>query len=69
MIMDYQYKRTDLDGLVFFLLDFDFSPMLQSSDIEYAWSFLKDVILTSIFFIYTNGQDILCGSLWVSTIN
>ena len=54
-----QYKRTDFDGLDSLLLDFDFSPLLQSSDIEHAWSFLKDAVLTS-FSLYTLIVKISC---------
>ena len=44
----YAYKKTDFEGLNSFLLDYDFSPLYLSTDIEFAWKFLKGVLLTSI---------------------
>ena len=44
----YNYKKTDFDGLNSFLLDFDFKPMLESYDIEFVWSFLKDILLSAV---------------------
>lgn len=44
----YNYKKTDFDKLNSFLLDFDFTPILDSNDVDYIWAFLKKIILTSI---------------------
>ena len=44
----YECRKTDFDGSVSFLLNFGFSPMLESSDIEFAWSFIKHAIRASI---------------------
>ena len=44
----YNFQKTDIDSLNEFLLDFDFKPMLESSDIEYVWSFLKSLLLNVI---------------------
>ena len=44
----YAYKKTDFEGLNSFLLDYDFSPLYLSTDIEFAWIFLKRVLLISI---------------------
>ena len=44
----YDFKKTDLDGLLSFLLDVDFDPLLNLTDIELIWSNLKDLILYSI---------------------
>uniref|UniRef100_A0A1X7SPP3 Endonuclease/exonuclease/phosphatase domain-containing protein n=1 Tax=Amphimedon queenslandica TaxID=400682 RepID=A0A1X7SPP3_AMPQE len=42
------FKRTNFDGLNSFLLDYDFGPLYDSTDIEFSWSFLRGVILTAI---------------------
>lgn len=44
----YSYKKTDFEGLNSFLLDYDFSPLLNSTDIEFSWSFFRAVMLTAI---------------------
>ena len=44
----FDYKNTDFDNLLSFLSDVDFSPLLNSSDIELVWSSLKELILYSI---------------------
>ena len=48
MPLSYNFKRTDFDGLSSFLLDIDYRPLFLSSDVEFVWLFLKDVILRSI---------------------
>ncbi|XP_011406763.1 PREDICTED: uncharacterized protein LOC105314349 [Amphimedon queenslandica] len=44
----YNYKATDFDGLNSYLLDFDFRPLLSSSSVEFAWSFIKQVIVAAV---------------------
>ena len=37
--------KADYDGLLQFLLDFDFSDCFQSNSVEHVWSYIKDTIL------------------------
>ena len=53
----YDFKKTDFDGLLSFLLDVDFDPLLNSSDIELIWSNLKELILYSISLHTPQHQD------------
>ena len=41
----FNFKKTDLEWLSSFLLDFDFSQIFSSNDIELVWSLLKGIIL------------------------
>ena len=41
----FNFKKTDLGWLSSFLLDFDFSQIFSSNDIELVWSLLKGIIL------------------------
>ena len=44
----FYFKRTDFDSLSSFLQDVDFAPLFLSSNVEFAWSFLKETILYAI---------------------
>ena len=44
----FDFKRTDFDSLSSFLQDVDFAPLFLSSNVEFAWSFLKETILYAI---------------------
>ena len=44
----YNYKKTDFDSLNSFLLDYDFSPLTESADVEFIWSFFKGIVLSAI---------------------
>ena len=38
------FTKADLVGLSFYIFDFDFSPCLSSSDVEFVWAFIRDAI-------------------------
>ena len=44
------YKNMDLVGLCDYLLDFDFSPYLKSTEVESTWSSLTCVLTKSLDF-------------------
>ena len=44
----YNFKRTDLNALSDFLLDCNFNLLMESTNIEFVWSSLKNLILEAI---------------------
>ena len=44
----FDFPKADFEGLCSFLLDADFNPCLQSDDIEFVWSSLKNMIYTGM---------------------
>ena len=44
----YNFKRTDLNALSDFLLDCNFNLLMESTNIEFMWSYLKNLILEAI---------------------
>lgn len=43
----YAFRKTNFERLNSFLLDYDFSPLFDSSDVEFAWRFFKGILLTA----------------------
>ena len=61
------YNNVDLFGLRDYLLDFDFSPYLKSTEVESTWSSFK-CVLTKALDPFTPkkkvpGKNPLCGSI------
>lgn len=44
----YDYKHTDYESLNFFLLEVDFSPIYNTTDVNFIWTFVKDNVLCAI---------------------
>ncbi|XP_011408163.1 PREDICTED: uncharacterized protein LOC105315277 [Amphimedon queenslandica] len=44
----YNYAKADWEGLVDYLLEFDFSQCFSDSDIDTVWSCFKDILLSSV---------------------
>ena len=44
----FDFPKADYEGLCSFLLDADFSTCLQSEDVEFVWSSLKNMIYTGM---------------------
>ena len=40
----FDFRKADFESILYFLLDLDFSPILESFDIEIIWSFIKSSI-------------------------
>ena len=38
------FSKADIVGLCLYLVDFDFSPCFNSTDVEFVWSFIRDAI-------------------------
>ena len=61
------YKHADMDGLLAYMLDCDFSECLQSDNIEFVWAYIKSCIYCAINLyipkVNVGGLSILAGLL------
>ena len=46
--VSYNFRKTDFDGLIYYLLDLDYQHLLLSTDIEFIWSSLKAILTQAI---------------------
>lgn len=64
-VLSFDFKNADMDGLLNFLLDHDFSQFLDSTDIEFLWNYLRTTILDAMIRFVPHKRP--CKKKWFTS--